>query len=412
MFALILLVALLLAPLAAHAQDPAPPPVSLSGQVRLRSELDDRGLTFDETVLAHLLRTRLRATAHPGPLLTIVVEVQDSRFLGSGDPALARGTTDVTADGLDMKQAFVQIERPLDLAATLRLGRQELSFANERLIGAFGWSNTGRSFDAARGTLNVGDDIRLDLFAARLSAPAAGPTMSQNLYGIWGAWKVGGVSVDLIALHDDNTRPIVAGSDSNKSLLARNTFGFNIASDVGPVNVLVEAIGQNGYGGVSDSLARKDLKAYLVSGTFAIAVDAGSGTKVVILGTVLSGDGSANDTINETFNTLFATNHKFYGSMDYFPSLSADAGLVDLGVGVATNLFRNTRVSLDGHVFRAQRRSTDPFGTEVDGTIVWKGAAGFELSGGASLFMPGEQLKARLGDAARFWAFMSGQWNF
>lgn len=412
MYAVLLLVALLLAPTLAHAQDQDPTPISISGQLRIRSEVDDRGITFDETVLAHLLRTRLKATARPVPQWTIVVEIQDARFLGSGDPALARGTTDVSADGLDMKQAFAQVERPLDLPATLRLGRQEFSFANERLIGAFGWSNTGRSFDGGRGTVNIGDSFTLDLFASRLSAPNAGPTSSQNLYGLWGAWKNGDVGVDLYAMRDDNTRPIVAGSDSGKSLLMRNTIGVNLGANVGPIKALFEVAGQNGDAGIGDSVPRKRLKAFLVSGTIIIAADERSGTKITLLATLLSGDGSAGDTLNETFNTLFATNHKFYGSMDYFPALSGDAGLVDLGGGISTMLFANMWASLDGHLFSAQRRSSDPFGTEVDATVTWKGKRGLELSGGASLFMPGELLRARLGDDARFWGYLSGQWTF
>src|SRR5687768_10819217 len=83
--------------------------VTVTGQLRLRSELDDRGLTTDETVLAHLLRSRLRVTARPVVWATILAELQDSRHLGAGDPASGQGTTDVHAEGLDMRQAFAQI---------------------------------------------------------------------------------------------------------------------------------------------------------------------------------------------------------------------------------------------------------------------------------------------------------------
>jgi len=40
--------------------------------------------------------------------------------------------------------------------ASLKIGRQELIYGDERLIGAFGWNNIGRVFDAAK--LRSGED--------------------------------------------------------------------------------------------------------------------------------------------------------------------------------------------------------------------------------------------------------------
>ncbi|HYJ78731.1 MAG TPA: hypothetical protein VEW03_03940, partial [Longimicrobiaceae bacterium] len=110
----LLLAASLLAPAAARAQ-PAPvdsQKLVFSGQVRLRSELDDRHVLADERVNVHLLRTRLRASARPAPGISVLAELQDARHLGSGDPRQGRGTTDPSADGLDMRQAWAQLQRP------------------------------------------------------------------------------------------------------------------------------------------------------------------------------------------------------------------------------------------------------------------------------------------------------------
>lgn len=75
-------------------------------------------------------------------------------------------------------------------------------------------------------------------------------------------------------------------------------------------------------------------------------------------------------------------------------------------------LVENMAASLEGHMFGPQRGSSDPYGTEMDLAVTWKGKGGMELSGGMSLFMPGDLLESRLGNSTRFWGYLSGQWTF
>lgn len=387
-------------------------PITLSGQLRARTEFDDKGLTQDESTLMHLLRTRFRATARPIEGVTVVVELQDARFLGSGNTALGRGTTDAAADGLDMRLAFAQIERILGTPVDLRLGRQELAFNNERLIGVSNWANTGRSFDAARATLRS-DQFNLDLFGSRLTAPNASPTASENLYGVWGTYTPAKtLQAELYGLRDDNTTEIIAGADSGESLLARYTAGLYVKGSVDMIDFELEGIGQTGATSSSDTTPRRDIRAFLGSAVVGVTIMEESKTRVQGLITVLSGDGSLGDTINETFNTLFGTNHKFYGVMDYFPPLSGNLGLVDMSAGISTNLIKGLRLALDGHLFGPQRGGGgENFGTEIDLQVWWRGVNRFELSGGASTFLPGELAKSRLGEDPRFWVWIAGQWE-
>lgn len=387
-------------------------PITLSGQLRARTEFDDKGLTQDESTLTHLLRTRFRATARPIEGVTVVVELQDGRFFGSGDPAQGRGTMDATAEGLDLHLAFAQIERVLGSAIDLRLGRQELAFNNERLVGSLSWANSSRAFDAARATLRS-DQLNIDLVGSRLSAPTASPTASQNLYGIWGTYTPAKtLQAELYGLRDDNTAEIIAGADSGESLLARYTAGLYVKGSVDIIDFELEGIGQTGTTSSSDTTPRRDIRAFLGSAVVGVTIMEEDRTRVQGLITVLSGDGSSGDTINETFNTLFGTNHKFYGVMDYFPALSGSLGLVDMSAGVATTLTKGLRVALDGHLFGPQRGGGgENFGTEIDLQFWWRGVNRFELSGGASTFLPGELAKPRLGEDPRFWVWIAGQWE-
>jgi hypothetical protein len=392
---------------------PAPAePVKISGQVRLRSELDDRRLTAGEAVFVHLLRSRLRATARPLSWLTVVAEIQDSRYLGQSDPSQSRGTTDASADGLDMHQAWGEIDDLFDIPLSLRLGRQEITFGNERLMGVSNWSNTGRSFDGARLMYRAGD-LSIDAWGARLSAPVMGPTASQNLYGIWSTWKpVRELAIDLFDLEDNNSTIVRRGVDSGEAILGRNTFGTYIRGSAGPIDVELEGAGQVGKNAPNDSVARRSIRAFMGSATVTATILPESKTRITALATVLSGDGSAGDSTNETFSTLFGTNHRFYGLSDYLPDLSGDFGLVDLMGGISTSPWNNFKLAAEGHLFKPQRKRTESFGTEFNLVGTWQAGSQFEFSGGAALFTPGEVLKARLSEDPRFWGYLSAVWQF
>src|SRR5262249_12014062 len=55
------------------------------------------------------------------------------------------------SDGpIDLHQAYVTVGNHKQFPVSLKVGRQELSYGDERLIGAFDWNNIGRVFDAAK----------------------------------------------------------------------------------------------------------------------------------------------------------------------------------------------------------------------------------------------------------------------
>src|SRR5690606_22845165 len=102
----------------------------------------------------------------------------------------------------------------------LRLGRQELAYGNERLVGAVGWSNVGRSFDAA--LLRLRDDrVAADLFAAQLVSPAVYDG-AQHLVGLYTTWALAGDhALDAFALLDTDHAELTAGPDVGGSRLVR-----------------------------------------------------------------------------------------------------------------------------------------------------------------------------------------------
>jgi hypothetical protein len=79
----------------------------------------------------------------------------DERFAYVNPVPAVPGTVNRKADGpesdqIDLHQAFVTIGNHKEFPLSLKVGRQELSYGEERLIGAYGWNNIGRVFDAVK----------------------------------------------------------------------------------------------------------------------------------------------------------------------------------------------------------------------------------------------------------------------
>ena len=130
-----------------------------TGQVRQRAEFDNKD--FDSGSNAsntNYLRTRLGFLFAPEDDLGIFIQLQDSRGFGE-----ETSTLDGSAGNFDMHQAYVRVYNIFNQPLTLKLGRFEAAFGNQRLIGAVGWSNIGRSFDGGVLTHET-DKLKTDFF--------------------------------------------------------------------------------------------------------------------------------------------------------------------------------------------------------------------------------------------------------
>src|ERR1043166_1166180 len=54
------------------------------------------------------------------------------------------------SDTIELRQAYATLGNLTEFPVTLKVGRQILSYGEERLIGAFDWNNIARTFDAAK----------------------------------------------------------------------------------------------------------------------------------------------------------------------------------------------------------------------------------------------------------------------
>jgi hypothetical protein len=346
------------------------PSVALDGSIRFRGEWDGRTAAAGDDA-ATLSRVRLGLRAIIEPRIRAYVQLQDARAWGTEGNTL----TDASADQFDLHQGFVELEHG---PVTARLGRQEMAFGDQRLVGAVGWTNTGRSFDGAR-LLGRSGSLEWTLFwmnVAELDALLATGVNPQVNQGTGDdGWLLGGFATTALG-----------PSTAEFTLLVDRTA---VTDESYTANVRVHgAAGPLLYEGAAAYQVGPDRSAYLLSGKAGVAAGRGSAALQVDL---LSGDDDPLDTDEKAFHTLYATNHKFYGFMDYFLATPSQ-GLLDAQLRGSLQLSERRALRVDLHHFRVPqpRGGEGTLGTELDviGTWAFAERAGLEI--GAGLFVPSQ----------------------
>lgn len=411
---------LLLLVLAAAAPDSvaAQEDVRVLGEVRLRPEAE-RPATTESFDALTLLRARLGVLASLSERAHVFVQAQDARTFGE-----EASTTDGTADRLDVHQAWLQYGRTIGSghAWSVRAGRQEIMLGNERLVGAVGWSNTGRSFDGARLTFgsSAADAWSVSVIAATVQERGTrftGTETDEDDHLLLGAFAELN-PIQLFVLHDREA------AYRNATGVDRTTIGARVAaSTVSGFTASVEGAWQFGNQLLNaPALVSQDISAYLAGARLEYATSLTAMPRLGLGIDYLSGDETPFDDEYGAFNTLYATNHKFYGFIDFFLDPAArtqDRGLVDGIASLSLGLPRELRLDLDGHAFWTQQPlSADAerlIGYELDVTLPVRLGPGQQLQLGYSAF--------RNGPAAPFiglgrergwshWAYLQATFSF
>ncbi|MFV1980870.1 MAG: alginate export family protein [Rhodothermia bacterium] len=398
-----------LVPRVSSAQDSEFPKIDINAQLRERSEIDARDFSGDsDTIVFHLLRTRVGLLAAANSKIRVFAQVQDSRVFGSGDPRIARGTMDGKAPELDFHQAYFEVDSLFNSPLSARVGRQELFFGNERLIGAVGWDNVGRTFDAGRLTYRFAEGSgRLDAFASRIVGTRF-ESSGQNFYGLWGTFgKTKALTIEAFTLLDNNSAKIESGPDAGDSQLQRFTGGTYLHGAPGRLAYEFELAYQGGSQAQDSLQPSATIEAYMASGSVGYTVLPKIKGFVRLLYTRLSGDGDPSDNKARTFSTLFATNHKFYGYMDYFPRTLRKYGLQDYSILGSVAAARGLRLTAELHHFMVAEtfQGENLLGHELDLSLLYNYDPNLTFIYGASAFAPGGAMKIARGDNTTYWMY-------
>jgi hypothetical protein len=243
----------------------------------------------------------------------------------------------LAVDESEARTAFYQLYgewRPTGMKRLqLRLGRQELSFGDERLVGRLDWFNTGRTFDGARAIYSSGG-LTSSLFATQLgNAPVK--ASRPKLYGLYNTLKIGAAqTVDFYGLYKADriagVRQHVYTLGTRSARTAPKGFGYTAEGAF--------QFGTRGSRGIEAWALHLDA-VYSLSSTwkprFLVEYNAASG-----------GNPDDPDKIR-TFDQLFPTNHIKYGYIDY----QGWKNMRNLRLGVSASPRPNVTVGLDYHLF-------------------------------------------------------------
>ena len=360
----------------------------IGGSVRLRSEVkDDAGFTdagsnwdfsrraVDDNNNNYVLARVMPRIAYSSKWISATLEgrssysIGDQRYIAT---AAGKGLTENDA-GMDIHQAFILIGNHKEFPLSVKIGRQELSYGDQRLVGAFRWNNNARTFDAIKvrwqnpvfgvdiftGGVVYNDSDNLnksrpkDRFSgAYFNFPSLGRLTEKNTVEAY--------------LFARNTRRAIATEDwSGVSAPFRfpgaqdlYTAGFRLKSKAGATGAWdygVELMQQFGNRTAvfpattptaalaAPRLAQQAYAAVLQTGyTWTESVHQ---PRLSFLYSFGSGDKNSTDAKSQTFQNLFPTNHLFYGYMD----LASLQNLHDLRVAYTYKPTTTSAIALEAH---------------------------------------------------------------
>lgn len=380
-------------------------------QLRHRYENSAKDLDKDTKADSfNLLRSRLGIKFTPLKNISAFVQFQDSRSFGEELGTL----TDGSANTFDLHQSYFTADKFFGLPVRIKLGRMEMAYGSQRLIGAVGWHNIGRSFDGVVFTIHT-KKMLIDLFNMKeIENRQFGDIGDKDFMGIYGKFKL---------LPDYKTHAFVLIQKikpvSDIEELNRITSGVYVKGTHGRFSHELEFAYQSGK---IFSGSELKISAMMASWNFSFLLS-GSGVMPSLTAGVayLSGDKDPTDTTYGVFDTLYATNHKFYGYMDYFlniPGNTFNLGLMDIHAGITANPLDKTTINIKYHNFMTNSEytlntgiSSKNFGSEIDFTAKYIYNRYISFVFGASFFSPGDIFKEKIGEDSGSWIYLMTVFN-
>ncbi len=376
---------------------------SLSGELRPRTEYSHGYGTLaaedQKPSVFTSQRTRLNFD-YKMDLLKFGLVLQDVRIWGS-QPQTVMNQSVATY----VHQGWAEMN--LAKTLTLKVGRQELNYDNQRILGGVGWAQQGRSHDLAlfkyAQKLNVHFGIAHHENTNRKNNLYDGPDAYKDLQFLWLNRKTDKFNVSLLFLN--NGKPVMVGTEQKSKY--SQTFGTYIEIPIDKVAFTGHLYFQTGEDGVNKSLNAYNLMA---EATYQV-----SEKSQLLLGyEILSGSDYNQTEKNNSFTPLYGTNHKFNGFMDYFfmNNHLYDVGLSNGYLKYAANL-KKTVLNADLHFFASAAKisatADNYLGTELDLTLTHTLNPATKIALGYSQMFGSESLEILKGgskNAFNNWAYL------
>lgn len=388
--------------------------IKVSGQVRLRSETDKKAFDTDAHAKQFTdLRTRLQVEAIIDTNTHAVVQLQDSRRLGGSDQFGSPQSGQLTnGANVDVHQAYVQIDHLFWERLSTRGGRFEVNLGNERVFGAVGWSNIGRTWEGGVSWINF-DNWKLSAYGLKaLELNSSVENRDFDLYGLTGTFPTAGLELFAFLEHDAR----IFAVDTNN--LDRFSFGGHFKDRFEQVDLELNGVYQAG------EMGRMDIAAFLVTAEVGYNFEGERNVRVAAGIDYASGDDGTDPTETKAYNNLYYTGHKFRGYMDYFVSSNSE-GLIDAMLRGKLDIAPKWVVKGDFHFFKTAEDytisspggpiSTSDVGIEIDLSVKTTRVSGVAIQAGLSFFLPKDDFATYSGfstNDAGVWGYSMVTANF
>ena len=379
-----------------HAQS-----VLLSGEIRPRYEFRHGYKTIipDDYTAANFISQRTRLNVFYGSkYFKFGLVLQDVRVWGDV-PQLNK--SDV--NGVSLHQAWGEVIFSKKLA--FKVGRQEISYDDQRMFGNVGWAQQARSHDAAIVKYRPNSSTKIDVgFAYN----AQGESLYKTTYDVnnyrtfqyvWYHGKFNKVGLSFLMLN--NGMPYNETAESQKIVYSQ-TIGAYVTYNNKALKFNGSFYYQGGKNKKDNSLSAMYFSAnasYTLPAKFTFGLG----------GEYLSGTTSEDQAYKNTdhsFKPLYGTNHKFNGWMDYFyvGDYMFGNGIIDVNLPLTQKINKFT-LKLIPHYFIAAARVAEiqwdgtwkkysnSLGMEIDFAANYALSKNVSITGGYSQMLPTETLQ-------------------
>ncbi len=343
-----------------------------AGTTDAGSNWDFSARGIDDNNNQYFVSRLMPRVAYTGKWVAFTVEARssysfdDERYIAT---AAGKGLTDRDA-GVDLHQAFVLVGNHKQFPLSLKIGRQELVYGDQRLVGHFRWGNNARTFDAVKVRWQ-NKFCGVDLFTGGVvytDSSNFNRANSQDHFS--GAYfnfptLLKNEITEAYFLARNVERGIVTDDWSGVAAPFRfpapqdvYTLGARVKSKPGAYEAwdygyeLMYQFGNRTAVFPATTVAAALAAPRLDHHAYAVMLQAGyTWTKdahqprLAFIYSYGSGDKSATDSSSNTFQNLFPTNHSFYGYMD----LNSLQNLHDFRVAYTYKPTTTSIVALEGH---------------------------------------------------------------
>ena len=371
---------------------------TFTGQLRDRVEMRAGQGTLqkegDKAALFTSQRTRLSA-GYTGYRFKIYTSLQDVRVWGQDASSINRTTTEAN-NGILLHEAWAEISL-IDTLSTIqnfsvKAGRQEISYDDQKVLGSLDWLQQGRRHDAIilkyankgwiadiGAAFNQNKELNTGtIYNGTLPAYGAGTNGIGTMYKSFQYAYIGKKflfgDLSFLFFKDDFNKytnvtagtPPVTTKVNEEGVWSRNTTG--IYYNVNATKKL-NFMGSFYHQGGRDKDGRS-LNANMASITSTYQI----GKKLFIGPGIdyLSGDDGTKAVTatsdNNRFDPLYGTPHKFWGSMDYFYAANGfgKQGLLNYFFKIKYNAKDNLSFNLDVHGFESANKLSNGAGGELN----------------------------------------------